>query len=115
MKIKIAYSPIWWGLSGVSIAIIMGLAMQSDRQLGWWLGQSIIALLCIVGALIHGHFVWKRKDRQRRAAKALGVPVERTVMLGKNAIAYVPDEWADEPEKKDGPVEWAKNRTRIDP
>jgi len=96
MKIKIAYSPVWCGLIGLAFAIIMGLVLQSDREFWWWFCQGALTLICVVIALIHGHFVWRRKEKQKQMARWLGVPVERTVMLGKNAIGYVPaDEGGD--------------------
>lgn len=92
MKIKIAYSPVWCGLIGILFAFVMGLSMDATRSFWWWFSQGALALICVVIALVHGHFVWRRKDRQQQMARWLGVPVERTVMLGKNAIGYVPEE-----------------------
>jgi predicted tellurium resistance membrane protein TerC len=91
MKIKLAYSPLWMGVVGAGITGIVFLFMTPRVAAfwGWWLSQGSLILLFLVGALVHGHFKWKRRQCFQQRVKDAGLKGRRVIDLGGNAIGVV--------------------------
>lgn len=74
MKIKLAFSPLWAGVAGLSTAsiILLLLAPNLAESWVWLLCEAGLLFFFLVGALVHGHFKWKRKQHFQHHVVDLG-------------------------------------------
>lgn len=90
---KIAYSPLWMGDVGMLGSMIVMVIIHPELLSNWvwWVFQWSAMIVIAAGALVHGHYVWKRQEHYRELIRKLGLEGKRTILLGKNKIGVVED------------------------